>query len=98
MYGTTHSVRQSSYALSIEPKVDDAHLFYHFNGERILLSRETEDKWVGKLDDLVLTTDELNNIAGQKPHLLSNNELSRTLMQDMLFQSLELTGGGSDIH
>jgi len=97
IYETTHSVRQSGYALSIEPKVDDAHLFYHFNGERILLSRETEDKWVGKLDDLVLTTDELNNIAEQKPHLLSNNVLSRPLMQEMLFPTLAFIGGWGEI-
>src|SRR5690625_2029264 len=36
IYHTTHLVRQAGYELTIEPEIEDAHLFYHLKKERIL--------------------------------------------------------------
>src|SRR5699024_10947397 len=63
IYRSTQLVRQSGYELTIEPELEDAHIFYHLEGERILLVRNDEDLWLGKQNEIELSTKELLQIA-----------------------------------
>src|SRR5690625_5025819 len=97
VFETTEQLRQNGYNLSLDVAMDDAHLFYHDrNNERILLKRKGNN-WVGKNDEVLLTTNELEKIAIQSPEKLSNNVVSRPLMQEYLFPTLAFIGGDGEI-
>lgn len=97
IFTSTQLVRQAGYDLTIDPGLDDAHLFYHLNHERILLSREKDNLWLGKQEDTKFTRDELIEIARKSPEKLSNNVMTRPLMQEMLFPTLAFVGGWGEI-
>jgi len=97
IYRSTQLVRQSGYELTIEPELEDAHIFYHLEGERILLVRNDEDLWLGKQNEIELSTKELLQIAKEQPEKLSNNVVTRPLMQDLLFPTLAFVGGWGEI-
>ncbi|MCT2538068.1 bacillithiol biosynthesis cysteine-adding enzyme BshC [Aquibacillus koreensis] len=96
-YQMQHQVRNSGYSISVEVEEHDAHLFYHKDGERILLTRSVDGNWVGKHRECEFTTDQMIEIATQTPELLSNNVITRPLMQEMLFPSLAFLGGPGEV-
>lgn len=97
VFDTSEKLRQEGYTLSLDVAMDDAHLFYHdTNNERILLKRNGND-WVGKNDEVLLTTDELEKIAKESPEKLSNNVITRPFMQEYLFPTLAFIGGDGEI-
>lgn len=90
-------LRQDGHTVTIDAELDDTHLFYHDEqNERILLKREN-DYWTGKNDEVQLTTDELLNLAKVNPERLSNNVVSRPLMQEYLFPTLAFVAGDGEI-
>lgn len=97
IYETHTRLKRLGYATSVDIELDDTHLFYHLNGERILLKREQDSYWVGKQGEIKFTTDELIDIAKTKPELLSNNVMTRPLMQEFLFPTLAFIGGQAEI-
>ncbi|ASN05859.1 bacillithiol biosynthesis cysteine-adding enzyme BshC [Virgibacillus necropolis] len=101
---TTHAINRSfeevakqGYALSVDVDDNDANLFYQNGMERVLLVRDDNDDWIGKNKEVKFTTEELLDIARNKPKLLSNNVMTRPLMQEMLFPSLAFIGGPGEI-
>ncbi|MBP1968203.1 bacillithiol biosynthesis cysteine-adding enzyme BshC [Virgibacillus natechei] len=90
-------LKQEDYSLPLEVESNEAHLFYHKNNERILLMRNAEGDWVGKQNEVLLSTEELITIAKEQPNLLSNNVVTRPLMQELLFPSLAFIGGPGEI-
>lgn len=97
VYETVQKLQQKGYAISLEVEEDDAHLFYHdINNERILLKR-SDDLWVGKNDEIELTTEQLITIAEEQPEKLSNNVVTRPIMQECLFPTLAFVGGDGEI-
>lgn len=97
LYLSAQKVKQAGYSLSLDLEADDAHLFYHYQDERILLKRMEDGQWAGKQNEVKLTTEELLQIAQETPHLLSNNVVTRPLMQEMLFPTLAFIGGWGEI-
>lgn len=97
VYASYQQLIQSDYVLPLDVNPDDAHLFYHLNGERILLMRKENGEWIGKQNEVVLTTDELLTIAKNNPELLSNNVVTRPIMQELLFPTLAFIGGNGEI-
>ncbi len=96
-YTTLQKLQQQGYAIELEAEENDAHLFYHdTNNERILLKREGE-RWVGKNEDIELHTEELLEIAKNQPERLSNNVVTRPIMQEMLFPTLAFVAGDGEI-
>lgn len=85
------------YTIDLDVAENAGHLFYHKNHERILLFRDEQGNWVGKQKEVMFTTEELVHIAKNKPHLLSNNVVTRPLMQDLLFPTLAFIGGPGEI-
>lgn len=97
VYQSLQSVQQKGYAVSVEVEQEDAHLFYHLNGERILLVKTDTDMWAGKNKECQFTTQELLEVAEQTPELLSNNVVTRPLMQECLFPTLAFMAGPGEL-
>ena len=98
VFHSVRSLQEENYAISLEVNVSDGHLFYHDDhGERILLSKVNSNLWQGKNEEIEFTTDELLNIAEKSPSRLSNNVVTRPLMQEWLFPTLAFVGGYGEI-
>lgn len=91
------SLRQAGHPVLIDAELEDSHLFFHDEAnERILLKRLGKD-WAGKNDEVQLSTDEILTIAKENPERLSNNVISRPLMQEYLFPTLAFVAGDGEI-
>ncbi|MGY0692287.1 bacillithiol biosynthesis cysteine-adding enzyme BshC [Virgibacillus sp. FSP13] len=97
VFNCEQQLNQSGYAISLGVEPEDAHLFFHHGNERILLMRNRSGDWVGKQNEISLTTEELVTIAKTEPERLSNNVVTRPLMQELLFPSLAFIGGPGEI-
>lgn len=97
VYETVQSLEQKGYAIPLDVEMDDANLFFHDeNNERILLKR-LENIWVGKNDEVDLTTEQLLEIAQFYPERLSNNVITRPMMQEFLFPTIAFVAGDGEI-
>ncbi|SET85598.1 bacillithiol biosynthesis cysteine-adding enzyme BshC [Salinibacillus kushneri] len=92
-----HHTSQAGYSIGVDADKSDAHLFYHENGERILLTIDEDGHWVGKNNDCSFTKEEMLDIAYHSPHLLSNNVVTRPMMQELLLPVLAFIGGGGEV-
>lgn len=97
VYETSQKLRRMGYSVTLDASINDAHLFYHMNDERILLKRNNLEEWVGKQEEVTLSTKELQRIAEETPERLSNNVVTRPIMQEMLFPTLTFIGGPGEI-
>ncbi|GGM20526.1 putative cysteine ligase BshC [Paraliobacillus quinghaiensis] len=97
VYQQLQAVRQAGYSVSVDVNEGDGHLFYHLNGERILLVKTGPDTWEGKNQECQFTTDELLAIAEEAPARLSNNVVTRPLMQECLFPTLAFMAGPGEL-
>ncbi|MFC4404677.1 bacillithiol biosynthesis cysteine-adding enzyme BshC [Gracilibacillus xinjiangensis] len=89
-------MRKKGYNVSVDVDKDDGHIFYHQNKQRILLKRDG-DYWVGKNDECRISHVDLLEVAIRQPELLSNNVVSRPVMQEKLFPTLAFFGGPSEV-
>ncbi|WP_068672484.1 bacillithiol biosynthesis cysteine-adding enzyme BshC [Oceanobacillus sp. Castelsardo] len=92
-----NKLRKNDYQVPLEADLNSGNLFYHHNKERILLYRNENGGWNGKQGEVELTTKELITIANNQPEKLSNNVVTRPLMQELLFPSLAFIGGPGEI-
>lgn len=97
VYASFQQIKQLGYSVSLDVDINDAHIFYHNEKERILLERDQNQNWIGKNNEVMLTTEALLKIAEETPELLSNNVVTRPLMQELLFPSLAFIGGDGEI-
>ncbi|MFC4409310.1 bacillithiol biosynthesis cysteine-adding enzyme BshC [Chungangia koreensis] len=89
-------MEQAGYGQPVGVSQDAAHLFYLQNGERALLKRVDGD-FVNETLGLHFTKSELMSIAKTSPQLLSNNVVTRPIMQDLVFPVLTFVGGQGEI-
>ena len=75
---------------------DAVHLFYVHDTGRMLLSRRN-GYFVNDSAGLRFSKEELLQIAQEDPSRLSNNVVSRPLMQDLVFPVLAFVGGAGEI-
>ncbi|QKY68951.1 bacillithiol biosynthesis cysteine-adding enzyme BshC [Lentibacillus sp. CBA3610] len=97
VHTSLQQLSQKGYSVSLDTESDDAHLFYHEGDNRILLTRDDEGNWVGKQNEVQLTTEEMLEAANNHPVLLSNNVVTRPLMQECLFPTLAFIGGPGEV-
>lgn len=90
-------VKKEGYSVSLDVELGDAHLFYHKEGERILLFRDERGNWAGKSNEVLLTESEMRDIAKNNPELLSNNVVTRPIMQEFMFPTLAFIGGPGEV-
>lgn len=91
-------LQEKGYQLTLDVDKNDSHLFYHNENERILLVKNEEGNWVGKQNELSFTKQELLQIARTTPELLSNNVVTRPVMQEMVFPTLAFIGGPGEVN
>ncbi|GEL75976.1 bacillithiol biosynthesis cysteine-adding enzyme BshC [Tenuibacillus multivorans] len=84
------------YSIALDATTEDGHLFYHLNGERLLLEKRDED-WVSKDEQVRFTQSELIELVHQDPRCFSNNVVTRPMMQEMVFPVLSFIGGPGEI-
>lgn len=86
------------YSKTIDMNESSANLFYTRNDERILLEYNVEhDVFSGKNNECILCGDELLEVAKNQPELLSNNVVTRPVMQESLFPTLAFISGPGEV-
>ncbi|MFX3674199.1 MAG: bacillithiol biosynthesis cysteine-adding enzyme BshC [Paenisporosarcina sp.] len=87
---------EAGYGEPIGASEDNANLFFVEDGERFLLKRKGE--WfVNEQGNYRFTKSELITIAEKTPEKLSNNVVTRPLMQEMVFPVLAFIGGPGEL-
>ncbi|WP_391120795.1 bacillithiol biosynthesis cysteine-adding enzyme BshC [Psychrobacillus sp. L3] len=87
---------RAGFGMPIQTKENAANLFYVENGERFLLERKDE-KFVHEAKGISFSEEEMLNIAKNHPEKLSNNVVTRPIMQEMVFPTLSFIGGPGEI-
>jgi bacillithiol synthase len=89
-------VAESGYSPIIEISEENAHLFVEVDGERVLLERKGQ-QFIGKNSECQYSLEELLDMADNAPEKLSNNVVSRPIMQEYLFPTLAFIAGPGEI-
>ncbi|ALX47378.1 bacillithiol biosynthesis cysteine-adding enzyme BshC [Lentibacillus amyloliquefaciens] len=97
VYTTLQQLNQKGYTVSLDTEPEETHLFYHKGNDRILLMRDSDGNWTGKQNEVTLTTNEMVETAHFHPGLLSNNVVTRPVMQELLFPTLAFIGGPGEV-
>lgn len=84
------------YAAQVELNEGQAHLFVYHEGERLLLTRQGE-LFSDRKGTVSFTENELLELATHSPEKLSNNVMTRPLMQDYLFPVISVVLGPSEM-
>lgn len=87
---------KDGYSAVIGAEANAANLFITVKGERLLLERQDEE-FVANNGAIRYTKQQLLDIADKNPELLSNNVVTRPLMQEMVFPVLAFVGGPGEI-
>lgn len=87
---------QAGYAMPIEATQQNANLFYVKEGERFLLERK-EGHFKNVLAHANFTKEQLLQLAKETPEALSNNVVTRPLMQEMTIPVLAFVGGPGEL-
>src|SRR5690606_29176634 len=90
------SLAKDGYSAVIGAEENAAHLFITVKGERLLLERQNGE-FVANNGAIRFTKQQLLDIAEKTPELLSNNVVTRPLMQEMVFPVLSFVGGPGEI-
>ncbi len=91
-----HESAQQGYPINLEANPSDGHLFYNHGG-RTLLVRNEDGNWEGKQQEFSFTTDELIRIAEDSPEMLSNNVVTRPIMQELVLPTLSFIAGPGEV-
>ncbi|QUG40994.1 bacillithiol biosynthesis cysteine-adding enzyme BshC [Psychrobacillus sp. INOP01] len=89
-------MEQEGFGTPIQAKESAAHLFYIEEGERFLLER-VNDQFIHEAKGFSFTLDEMMEIAREHPEKLSNNVVTRPIMQEMVFPVLSFIAGPGEI-
>jgi bacillithiol synthase len=92
-----HLLQEQGYSPIIHAKDNSMHVFIQQNGERHLLEKAGDDVFQTKDGAITFTYTELLHIAGQSPHFMSNNVVTRPLMQEYLFPTLAFIAGPGEL-
>lgn len=87
---------KAGYGKPIEANENNANLFYVKDGERFLLERR-EEEFVNPAASLRFTKSQLLETARKTPEKLSNNVVTRPLMQEMTLPVLAFVGGPGEL-
>ncbi len=89
-------LESAGYGKPILATDDAANLFYVKDGERFLLERR-HDQFINLAANIKLSREELLTIAENHPEQLSNNVVTRPLMQEMTLPVLAFVGGPGEL-
>ncbi|MVO99379.1 bacillithiol biosynthesis cysteine-adding enzyme BshC [Paenibacillus lutrae] len=89
-------VESLGYAPQVDVSDEQAHLFVHDRGERVLLQR-SGDGFTDKKGLRTFSREELLKVAAEEPERLSNGVMSRPLMQEFLLPVLGTVLGPAEV-
>lgn len=89
-------IERAGYTAQADIRSGQAHLFVFHEDERLLLAREG-GRFTDRKGTVSYTASELEELASVTPELLSNNVVTRPLMQEYLFPVLSVVLGPSEI-
>jgi bacillithiol synthase len=92
-----NELSENGYGEPIERSENNAHLFIHFEGTRLLLERENSSLFTDKRCLCSYTKEELVSLVEREPEKFSNNVVTRPLMQEYLLPVLAFVGGPGEI-
>jgi bacillithiol biosynthesis cysteine-adding enzyme BshC len=90
-------VKEANFTPQVHVGDHPALLFIYENQERLLVEKVEDDLFQTKDGQYSYTTDQMIRIAREEPWLLSNNVITRPLMQESLFPTLAFVGGPGEI-
>lgn len=90
------ALEKAGYGKPIEAAENNANLFFVKEGERFLLERK-EGEFINVSAPVRLTKEELLQTARRSPEKLSNNVVTRPLMQEMTLPVLAFVGGPGEL-
>jgi bacillithiol synthase len=93
-------IEEKGFPITIEASEANANLFYYDQrlNERILLEYDQlNDCFVGKNGALTFSREQLVELAEENPAYLSNNVVTRPLMQEWLFPTVAFIAGPGEI-
>lgn len=93
---TQNKIVAMGHAPSVPHKKNFAHLFFAHHGNRYPLYYN-EKKWTVPGLNKEWTSSQMSDLANDSPHHLSNNVLTRPLMQEYLFPTLATVGGLAEV-
>ncbi|MEK4128910.1 bacillithiol biosynthesis cysteine-adding enzyme BshC [Solibacillus sp. FSL W8-0474] len=96
VFAQEQKLAQAGYPKPIEATEQNANLFYIREGERFLLERQ-KDFFKNSTASVKFSKEELLAIASESPESLSNNVVTRPLMQEMAFPVLAFVGGPGEL-
>ncbi|WP_221564087.1 bacillithiol biosynthesis cysteine-adding enzyme BshC [Alkalihalobacillus sp. TS-13] len=91
------AIQRLGYETPVESEKNNAHLFIEERDARVLLIRE-KDSFRGKNNECIYSEKELSEIARSTPSRLSNNVITRPLMQELLLPTLAFVAGPGEIN
>ncbi len=90
------TIQEEGFNTQLEISSDAANIFLNLQNERALLERDGSG-FKDKNNDSFFTKEELLGILDDQPGRLSNNVVTRPLMQEWLFPTLSFIGGPGEI-
>ncbi|MGE6631285.1 bacillithiol biosynthesis cysteine-adding enzyme BshC [Bacillus sp. NPDC077027] len=90
-------MRNAGYKPIIEAGSNQANLFYEYEDERFLIEKTAEGFKISEIG-LTWTKEELLNEAEKHPERLSNNVVTRPLMQEYLLPTLAFMAGHGEVN
>lgn len=93
---TEAAFAQAGYGTPIQASRTNANLFYVQDGERFLLTL-TDGVFQNAQANVRFTKEQLITIARKTPQRLSNNVVTRPMMQEMVFPVLAFVGGPGEL-
>ncbi len=90
-------LKEDGFTPQIHVKERCAHLFYHEDGERLLLEKGNSNYFVTKDGKRTIAYEELLRIAEESPEKLSNNVVTRPVMQEYLLPNLAFVAGPGEL-
>jgi len=90
------TIQAEGFNTQLEISSDAANIFLNLQNERALLERDGSG-FKDKNNDSFFTKEELLGILDDQPGRLSNNVVTRPLMQEWLFPTLSFIGGPGEI-
>lgn len=93
---TEAAFAKAGYGTPIQATSTNANIFYVQDGERFLLTL-TDGIFQNAQANVRFTADELKQLARRTPQALSNNVVTRPMMQEMVFPVLAFVGGPGEL-
>ncbi|MDB5083424.1 MAG: hypothetical protein JWN30_310 [Bacilli bacterium] len=93
----TEKLKEAGYPVQVELMQNSALLFLEYQGARVALEADQAGAFTLRGEGVVLTKQELVEIARREPTRLSPNVLIRPLIQDTIFPTLGYVGGPAEI-